>query len=98
MLIETTVQDDEITIVFPSELNYKLRRQFREIYENHSRGYRYVVDFRSVSMIDSSTIGMLLLLREYVGGEKANVTLTNCQSIVRELLIAAHFEQLFRIV
>ena len=97
MLIETTVQGEEITIVFPTEFNYKLRRRFREIYESHAQGFRYIVDFRNLSMLDSPIIGMLLMLREYVGGDQANVTLTNCHSPVRELLVAAHFEQLFNI-
>lgn len=96
-LIETTVQDNEVTIVFPLVFDHKARRQFREIYESYPRKFRYIVDFGKVSMIDSSCIGTLLLLREYVGGEQGDIVLSHCEPGVREPLLAAHFEQLFRI-
>ncbi len=95
MLIEKTVRDNRIIILLPPEFNYKLQRKFREIYEQSPVDGVFVIDFKQVDFIDSSTIGMLLLLREYCGNEDSNITFINCAETVQALFESAHFEELF---
>ena len=47
--------------------------------------------------MDSAALGMLLLLRDAVGGEKADVHLVRCRAEIREMLKMANFQDLFRI-
>jgi anti-anti-sigma factor len=56
-----------------------------------------VVDLTEVTYIDSPALGMLLLLRQQLGQEKAKITLLNPNEHVRELLDIAQFGQLMTI-
>ena len=40
---------------------------------------------------------MLLLLRDFAGGDKANIEITNCSADVKKILTISNFEQLFTI-
>ncbi len=96
MLIQKNIRDNQIILRLPPEFNYKLQRKFREIYQNCPVDGIYVIDFQQVDYIDSSTIGMLLLLREHCGNEAARITFINCAESVRALFESAHFEELFK--
>ena len=62
--------------------------------ENYSR---FVVDLGSVEDLDSSALGMLLLLREPAGGDKSDIRIVNCKNEILELLKIANFQQLFHL-
>jgi anti-anti-sigma factor len=50
-----------------------------------------------VNFLDSSALGMLLLLRDHAGGEHARIRLVNCSSDVRKILTISNFSKLFHI-
>jgi anti-anti-sigma factor len=55
------------------------------------------VDFSSVDYLDSSALGMLLLLREKASNVNMKVSLLNCKGIVQQVLEVANFQKLFSI-
>lgn len=55
------------------------------------------VDFDQVPFMDSSALGMLLLLREQALGAKKNVVLNRCGPDLRRVLAVAQFDKMFRI-
>ncbi|MEL7399518.1 MAG: STAS domain-containing protein, partial [Pseudomonadota bacterium] len=57
----------------------------------------YTVDMGGTSYLDSSALGMLLLLRDHAGGDSADVKIVNCNQDVRKILTISNFEQLFKI-
>ena len=56
-----------------------------------------VLDMDKVEYLDSSALGMLLLLRDRVTQAKKAVAIENCHGIVREVLGIANFQKLFAI-
>ena len=52
---------------------------------------------RETTYLDSSALGMLLLLRDFAGGDDGKVEITNCNADVRKILAISNFEQLFTI-
>ncbi len=56
---------------------------------------RYVVDLGGATYLDSSALGMLLLLRDHAGGDAAQIRLINCNADVRKVLSISNFQQLF---
>lgn len=68
---------------------------FRQAYENHPSNFHYVVDLSGVEQLDSSALGLLLLLREHAGGEEGRVSLRGASRPVREVLELSRFERLF---
>ncbi|MCY1442851.1 STAS-domain containing protein [compost metagenome] len=58
---------------------------------------RYVVDLKGATYLDSSALGMLLLLRDHAGGDQAQISLIHCNADVRKILSISNFQQLFDI-
>jgi len=51
----------------------------------------------STEYLDSSALGMLLLLREHAGGESSNIRISKASPEVKKILEVANFEKLFNI-
>jgi anti-anti-sigma factor len=56
-----------------------------------------VVDLQATDYMDSSALGMLLVLRERAGGDRAQIRIVNCKPEIRRILDIARFGQLFQI-
>jgi anti-anti-sigma factor len=52
---------------------------------------------KDTTYLDSSALGMLLLLRDHAGGDTANIKIVNCNPDVKKILTISNFEQLFSI-
>ncbi|MBF0541103.1 MAG: STAS domain-containing protein [Nitrospirae bacterium] len=58
---------------------------------------KYIVDLSETEYLDSSALGMLLLLRERVGGDEADITIVNASSEVKKILTISNFQRLFKL-
>lgn len=100
MAIETRVTDDGDTLVICIEgrFDFSTHQAFRDAYEQGNAGMtRYRIDLADATYLDSSALGMLLLLRDYAGGDSARISIENCNRDVRRILSISNFEQLFAI-
>lgn len=97
MEIKTNLDGACLTIAISGDFNFKARTQFNNAFKGTPKGTAYVVDFSRVDTIDSSGIGMLLLLREHAGVTDADISLVNCRPVVKEALLLARFDQLFKL-
>ena len=92
------LEDGGLTINVSGRFDFSSHQEFRDAYELvESAPEAYTVDMRDASYLDSSALGMLLLLRDYAGGDKARVEIVNCNADVRKILSISNFEQLFTI-
>lgn len=55
-----------------------------------------VIDLGQVSFLDSSALGLLLLLRQEAEMGSKSVVLANCGPDIEDILGAVHFRKLFR--
>jgi len=88
-------------IKLSGRFDFNSHREFRASYENllgRNELKEFVVDLSGVDYLDSSALGMLLLLRDKLAAESKAVALANCQSSVRQVLDIANFGKLFKIV
>ena len=86
------------TIAIEGRFDFSTHQAFRDAYEKDSEGVRHwVVDMTDTTYLDSSALGMLLLLRDFAGGDRASIRIENCNSDVRRILTISNFEQLFTI-
>lgn len=100
MAIASELTDDgtELVISVDGRFDFSAHQEFRDSYESLvERPERYRVDMRDTSYIDSSALGMLLLLRDHAGGDNADIRIVNCNPDVRKILAISNFEQLFAI-
>lgn len=87
-----------ITIFIEGRFDFSSHQVFRQAYENlEDVPEFYNVDMSATSYLDSSALGMLLLLRDYAGGDTAKISIINCNDDVRKILAISNFEQLFTI-
>ncbi len=89
---------NELTISVSGRFDFSLHQEFRAAYaELASKPEKYRIDMRDANYLDSSALGMLLILRDYAGGDQAEVEILNCNGDVRKILTISNFEQLFTI-
>jgi HptB-dependent secretion and biofilm anti anti-sigma factor len=100
MAITSTVSADgvQVTIYIQGRFDFSSHQEFRNAYEKLTKTpSRFRVDLQGTSYLDSSALGMLLLLRDHAGGERADIEIVNCSQDVKKILLISNFEQLFSI-
>jgi len=100
MAISTAVSNggEKITISVEGKFDFQLYDEFRASYvDTEGEGKQYVVDLSDTEYLDSSALGMLLLLREHAGGESSKIDITQASSEVKRILNVANFGKLFNI-
>lgn len=98
MPIETSINNNGkvLTISVIGNFSFELQDAFRASYESGGME-RYIIDLEHTEYMDSAALGMLLMMREMVGGDNADITLQNCGQDIRVILKVANFEDLFTI-
>ena len=98
--MNSSLRNDAETAVIrlTGRFDFSRHREFKNAYEAalkepHLRGID--VDLEGVDYLDSSALGMLLLLKERADGRALPVALVNCRGIVKEILDVANFGTLF---
>ncbi len=88
----------ELVISIKGRFDFSSHQEFRDAYENTEGPFSsYQIDMAETTYLDSSALGMLLLLRDYAGGDNAKIKIMNCNNDVRKILTISNFEQLFNI-
>ncbi len=92
-------QKSQVTIAVDGRFDFAQHKAFREAYRDiESKSMKFVVDLSEASYLDSSALGMLLLLRDYAGGNASQVVISGCGEDVRRVLKIANFEKLFDLI
>lgn len=111
--IKISVESGNAKIAMAGRFDFNSHRQFREAYQqvlDDPAVKEIEIDLGAVDYLDSSALGMLLLLREKFlagtphsdGSQKTSASnnlmaLTNCRGVVRQVLEVANFNKLFTI-
>lgn len=87
-----------LTITVEGRFDFASYQPFREAYEQAPETVEeYVVDLGSAEYLDSSALGLLLMLREHAGGDDSRIQVVNCSADLRRILTIANFHRLFQI-
>lgn len=99
MSITTSVNGNKVNISISGRFDFASHKEFREAYRNTPEGSsnEFIIDMSGTEYVDSSALGMMLLLREHAGSEQANIAIKNCRSEVKDILIVSNFDKLFKI-
>ncbi len=98
MLVQIAIDDKRATIALTGRLDHNLGCVFREGYEpllNNPEIEKIEIDLSAADYMDSSALGHLLLFRERVANTQIEISLVNSQGIVRTLLEAVNFGEVF---
>ena len=100
MSIESEVSLDgkKLTIAIKGRFDFGSHQAFRDAYERFYKVPQvYIVDLKETTYMDSSALGMLLLLRDHAGGDNSEVRIINSSPDVRKILAISNFDKLFDI-
>ncbi|MBD1553952.1 STAS domain-containing protein [Pseudomonas typographi] len=100
MAVTSEVSQDGtvLVITITGRFDFGAHQDFRNAYERvNAKPERYEVNLGEATYLDSSALGMLLLLRDHAGGESAKVKLTNSSADVGKILAISNFDKLFEI-
>ncbi len=99
MQANVTVNEGNVVIRLQGRFDFNAHRDFREAVDTAlaNPATAIVVDFSGVEYLDSSALGMLLMLRDRAKGAAREVALTSCRGAVRQILDIANFSKLFSI-
>jgi anti-anti-sigma factor len=83
----TSDEGSKVTIAVAGKFDFQLYDEFRASYaDTAGDGVEYVVDLAETDYLDSSALGMLLLLREHAGGETSSIEIKQATAEVRKIL------------
>lgn len=98
--ISSEYKDDnnELTIHVGGRFDFRALNDFRDSYEK-ANGIvnKYTVDLENSEYLDSSALGMLLTLRDYAGGENADINIINTPEDIKRILYITKLDSLFDI-
>lgn len=94
-MLQVADHNDTVTIQISGRFDYRLIKDFQQLLAKSPR--TWVVDMSSVDYVDSSALGMLLLLRERVHGEAQRVHLKGVHGQPRDVLVMAKFDRMFKV-
>lgn len=99
MQASVNVTESRAVIQLQGRFDFNSHRDFREAVDAAlaSPASVITVDLAGVEYLDSSALGMLLMLRDRAKGAAREVTLTGCRNAVKQILDIANFGKLFSI-
>jgi len=75
--------------------DFSMHEAFRQALEGLNGATGCVVDLSDTEALDSSALGMLLVLRDRLGGDAARVRITGARPEIRRILEISRFDKLF---
>lgn len=100
MSIKSRIQGNTAQISISGRFDFELHREFREAY-THLIGDQNVreilIELSLVDYLDSSALGMLMLLNERANGSNKSLTLLSPSGVASHVLEVANFHHLLTI-
>jgi anti-anti-sigma factor len=92
---DLSADGSQLTMTIDGRFDFNIHSEFRNAYRDLPVTTKFVVDLAKATFMDSSAMGMLLLLREHVGEKKENIRLLNCNPEVRKILSISNLDKMF---
>ncbi len=84
------------TIKINGRFDFSQHNEFRKSYKDVSiTSGQYLVDLAGTDYLDSSALGMLLLLKEQADSQSCSIKLTGFTDEIKEILVIASFDKIF---
>lgn len=92
----TSDEGKTLTITIQGRFDFSALQVFRSTYENLAlKPEKYIINMKECEYLDSSALGMLLGLRDYAGGDQAQISITECANDVKKIMLITKLDELF---
>ncbi|TDO98294.1 STAS domain-containing protein [Marinomonas balearica] len=96
-MISCVKSDGVATIKIQGAFDFSCHKAFSDVYEKVKSERDIRVDFSETTYLDSSALGMLILLRDHAKIKNGSVVLISPDETVNDALKMANFDRLFKI-
>ena len=88
----------EITIAIEERFDFSIHQLFRDAYTTcNEKGSKFTLELSKTSYMDSSALGMILLLKDHADKISGKLTIVNPNETVNKILEIAQFHRLMTI-
>lgn len=96
MSVESKAADGVLKIKVTGRFDFSVHKEFRDATNRIVADIKSIeVDLSAADYLDSSALGMLLLLRDKVSGDRSAVSIKGADKEVKKILEIANFDKLF---
>lgn len=96
--VTTSNEDKKIHIAIDGRFDFSLHQEFRDAYINHNKHeVVYVLELINTTYMDSSALGMILLLKDHADSHAGEVIINKPSEAVYKILEIAQFHRLMAI-
>jgi anti-anti-sigma factor len=98
MAINVQICDHSARIIMSGSFDFKVHRDFKNAYTallDNAAVREIEIEMSNVDYMDSSALGMLMLLKERAGARNNLVSLVNTSGAVSQMLEVANFSTVF---
>lgn len=93
-----STENKKLIISIDERFDFSSHQEFRDAYNNETtRGLTYILDLSKTEYMDSSALGMILLLKDHVQLHSGNLIISRPSDTVRKILEIAQFQRLMTI-
>lgn len=100
MAINIQIRNRSARISMAGRFDFKVHRDFKDAYTpllDNAAVHEIEIEMSKVNYMDSSALGMLILLNERANAANKTVVLLNASGAVSQLLEVANFSRIFNI-
>ena len=100
MAIGLQINGNIARITMSGRFDFKLHREFKDTYTplmDNAAIREIEIELSAVDYLDSSALGMLMLLNERATALNKSITLLNTSSMVSQVLQVANFDKIFNL-
>jgi len=96
MSVDSKVDAGVLSIRVTGRFDFSVHKEFRDATNQIVAGVKKIeVDLSGTDYLDSSALGMLLLLRDKVSGNRDAILIKGARAEVKKILEIANFDKLF---
>lgn len=96
MAIDAKVDSGVLSLKISGRFDFAVHNEFRDASKLIADGVKLIeIDLGSTEYLDSSALGMLLVLRDKMSGDKSAIRIKNARAEVKKILEIANFDKLF---
>lgn len=99
--VVTKLSDDNMTftVAVNGDFGFSLLHEFRNAYSRNdaSLAKNVVIDMRMTDTVDSSALGMLLNMKQYMNKADGEIHIINCNKFVSKIFDITNFKKKFTI-
>lgn len=100
MTLKTQISEDkrEVTIAIDGRFDFSVHQSFRDAYVDCKQtGLKLILQLKDTTYMDSSALGMILLLKDHVESISGTLKIVNPNETVNKILEIAQFHRLMTI-